>query len=173
MVEPWAVWMLGIAVSLRVTNTIKRALRCHDFRSDQGVRRSQYREYWQGARRGDGRKVVPALRVAARIGAYCVGPLDRIRDTLCVGLLVITNSGCNARVFYRVCDSLGVCFARNCRTRGFAASSAAPVFQSGMYSTLGISFAISSDTGRGCASSLPARRRHGVRQLATNARSTL
>ena len=34
--------------------------------------------YWRGARRGDRRKVVPALRVEARIGAYCVGLLGRI-----------------------------------------------------------------------------------------------
>jgi len=33
-------------------------MRCHDFRSDQGARRSQYREYWRGARRRAGRKVV-------------------------------------------------------------------------------------------------------------------
>jgi len=44
---------------------MKRVMRCHDFRSDQGGRRSQYREYGQGARRRDGRKVVPARRVAA------------------------------------------------------------------------------------------------------------
>src|SRR4051812_41231061 len=32
---------------LRVPNIMKRAMRCHDFRSDQEVRRRQYREYWQ------------------------------------------------------------------------------------------------------------------------------
>ena len=48
---------------------MRRAMRCHDFRLGQEVRRSQYREYWLGARRRDGRKFVPALRVAAKIAA--------------------------------------------------------------------------------------------------------
>src|SRR5215208_7402356 len=81
-------------VGIRAPNIMRRAMRCHDFRSDQEVRRSQYREYWQGARRRDGRKVVPARRVAAKIAPYFVGRLDRIVDTLCGVLLVITNFGC-------------------------------------------------------------------------------
>jgi hypothetical protein len=48
---------------------MKRVLRCHDFRSGREAIRSQYREYWQGERQSHGRKVVPALRVAARIAA--------------------------------------------------------------------------------------------------------
>src|SRR5689334_13486977 len=72
---------------------MKRVMRCHDFRSGQGVRRRRYREYRQGAGRRPGRKVVPALRVAAKIAAYVVGRLDRILDTLIGVLLVIDNSG--------------------------------------------------------------------------------
>ena len=74
---------------------MKRAMRCHDFGSGQGVRRRPYREYGLGARRRAGPKLVPALRVAAKIGADCVGRLNRIRDTAC-GVLVITNFGSNA-----------------------------------------------------------------------------
>src|SRR6478672_3512348 len=74
--------MSAIMVSLRVHNRMKRVMRCHDFRSGQGVRRRRYREYHQGAGRSPGRKVVPALRVAAKIAAYVVGRLDRILDTL-------------------------------------------------------------------------------------------
>jgi hypothetical protein len=59
---------------------MKRVMRCHDFRSDQGVGRSQYREYWRGARRRGGQKVVPALRVVAKMAAYFVAWLADIRD---------------------------------------------------------------------------------------------
>ena len=45
---------------------MKRVMRCHDFRSGQGARRRAYREYGLGAGRRPGRKLVPALRVAAR-----------------------------------------------------------------------------------------------------------
>src|ERR1700750_3119855 len=72
---------------------MKRVMRCHDFRSGQGVRRRRYREYRQGAGRSHGRKVVPALRVAAKIAPYVVGHLDRILDTLFGVLLVIHNFG--------------------------------------------------------------------------------
>ena len=72
---------------------MKRVMRCHDFRSRQGVRRRRYREYRQGAGRSRGRKVVPALRVAAKIAAYVVGRLHRILDTLIGVLLVIDNFG--------------------------------------------------------------------------------
>ena len=58
-----------------------------------------------------------------------------------------------------------MCFARNCLIRTFAASSGAPSFHSVMNSELGSSFAVSSEIGRGCASSLPASTRHGVLQL--------
>ena len=78
---------------LRVPNTMKRVMRCHDFRSDQGVRRRRYREYRRGARRGDGRKVVPALRVAARTAANFVAWLADIRDISFVVLRVIDRFG--------------------------------------------------------------------------------
>jgi len=82
---------------------MKRVMRCHDFRSDQGVRRSRYREYRQGARRGDGRKVVPARRVAAEFvqyaAAHFVAWLADIRDISCAPLRVIDRSGSNAHVF--------------------------------------------------------------------------
>jgi hypothetical protein len=58
---------------------MRRALRCHDFRSGREAIRSQYREYWQGERQSHGRKLVPAdvgrrgpttlLGVTARIAA--------------------------------------------------------------------------------------------------------
>ena len=41
----------GEGISPRVPNIMSGGARCHDFRSDQGVRRSQCREHWQGARR--------------------------------------------------------------------------------------------------------------------------
>ncbi len=78
---------------------MKRVMRCHDFRSDQGVRRSQYREYWRGAGRGAGRKVVPALRVVVRTTANFVASLADIRDISCGPLRVIDRSDRNARVF--------------------------------------------------------------------------
>src|SRR6185295_11511654 len=90
---------------VRVPNIMKRVMRCHDFRSGQGVRRSQYREYWRGARRGDGRKVVPARRVAARTAANFVAWLADIRDISCAPLRVINRSGSNAHVFHYVRDS--------------------------------------------------------------------
>src|SRR5215204_6464017 len=69
---------------------MKRVMRCHDFRSDQGVRRRPYREYGLGARRGDGRKVVPARRVAAELAKYAaahfVARLADIRDISCAPL---------------------------------------------------------------------------------------
>ena len=49
-------------------NRMKRVLRCHDFGSGQGAGRREYREYSQGARRCPGPKLVPALRVTAKIG---------------------------------------------------------------------------------------------------------
>src|SRR5262249_1153991 len=67
----------------------------------------------------------------------------------------------------------GVCFVRNCLMRGLAASSAAPVFHSEMNSASGSNLATSSEIGYGCASSLPASTRQGVRQPETKARSTL
>src|SRR6516165_4466821 len=66
----------------------------------------------------------------------------------------------------------GVCFARNSFMRSRADISAAPVFHSGMNSQFGSSFESSSEIGYGCASSLPANTRHGVRTAETNARST-
>ena len=84
---------VGVAAMLRVPNMMKRVMRCHDFGSDQGVRRSQYREYWRGARRGDGRKVVPALRVATKTAAHFVGLLADIRDISFVVLRVIDRFG--------------------------------------------------------------------------------
>src|SRR6185369_2704961 len=84
---------------------MKRAMRCHDFRSDQGVRRRPYREYGLGARRRARRKVVPALRVAAKTAAHFVGCLADIRDISCDTLLVINRFGSNARVFHYVRDS--------------------------------------------------------------------
>ena len=81
---------------------MKRVMRCHDFRSDQGVRRRQYREYCLGARRGDGRKVVPARRVAARTAANFVACLGCMSDISCAPLRVIDRSGSNAHVFHYV-----------------------------------------------------------------------
>src|SRR5262249_14963342 len=72
----------------------------------------------------------------------------------------------------RVVDH-GVCLDRNCLIPVFAAGTSAPVFHSTMNSAFGMSFATSSEIANGCASSLPASTRHGVRQLDTNARSTL
>src|SRR6188474_3232762 len=72
---------------------MKRVMRCHDFRSDQGVRRRQYREYCRGAGRRDGRKVVPALRVATKTAAHFVGLLADIRDISFVVLRVIDRFG--------------------------------------------------------------------------------
>ncbi len=54
---------------LRVPNIMRRVMRCHDFRSGREASRSQYREYWQGERQSHGRKLVPALRVTAKIAA--------------------------------------------------------------------------------------------------------
>ena len=72
---------------------MKRDARSHDFRADQGVGRSQYREYWQGARRRDERKVVTALRVAAQTAAYFVAWLADIRDISFAPLRVIDRLG--------------------------------------------------------------------------------
>src|SRR5688500_8501531 len=66
---------------------------------------------------------------------------------------------------YAAARSGGVCFARNCFTAAFAFSSAAPSFHSVMYSELGRSFAVSSEIGRGWASSLPASTKDGVLQF--------
>ena len=52
-------------------------------------------------------------------------------------------------------DQRGVCCLKNASTFGLTASSAAPVFHSTMASLFGRSFAISSEIGYGCASSLP------------------
>src|SRR5436190_17681510 len=89
----------------RVPNIMKRVMRCHDFRSDQGVRRRPYREYGLGARRRAGRKIVPALRVAARTAAHFVAWLADIRDISFAPLRVIDRSGSNAHVFHYVRDS--------------------------------------------------------------------
>ena len=81
---------------------MKRVMRCHDFRSDQGVRRRPYREYGLGARRGAGRKVVPALRVAAKTAANFVGRLADIRDISFTTLRVTDRFGSNAHAFHYV-----------------------------------------------------------------------
>ena len=51
----------------RVPNIMRRVMRCHDFRSGREASRSPYREYGQGSRQSHGRKLVPALRVRAKI----------------------------------------------------------------------------------------------------------
>src|SRR6185503_16871568 len=50
-------------------------------------------------------KLVPARRVAARIGAGRVARLAKVLDIRCDERLAITNSGCNARVFHYVTHS--------------------------------------------------------------------
>src|SRR6185369_9706933 len=49
-----------------------------------------------------GPKLVPARRVAARIGAGCVARLGNRTTIAFTGRLAITNSGCNAHVFHYV-----------------------------------------------------------------------
>jgi hypothetical protein len=51
---------------LRACNRMRRAMRCHGFRSGREASRRQYREYCQGERQCHGRKLVPALRVASQ-----------------------------------------------------------------------------------------------------------
>ena len=87
---------------LRVPNIMKRVMRCHDFRSNQGGRRRPYREYGLGARRRVGRKVVPALRVAAKTAANFVAWLADIRDISRAPLRVIDRFGSNAHVLHYV-----------------------------------------------------------------------
>ena len=54
-------------IVFRVPNIMRRVMRCHDFRSGREASRSPYREYGQGSRQSHGRKLVPALRVRAKI----------------------------------------------------------------------------------------------------------
>ena len=78
---------------VRVPNTMKRVMRCHDFGLGREATRSEYREYSQEERQSHGPKLVPARRVAATIGADFVARLAHIRDMSCAALRVITNSG--------------------------------------------------------------------------------
>jgi len=84
---------------------MKHVMRCHDFGSGREASRRPYREYGQGERQSHGPKLVPARRVAIKIGADIVGQLDHIRDMLCAVLRVTPNFDRNAHVFHYVRDS--------------------------------------------------------------------
>jgi hypothetical protein len=84
---------------------MKRVTRWHDFGTGREAHCRQYREYWQGERQSHGPKLVPAQRVAAKIGADFVGRLDHIRDMACAVLRASTNFGNNAHVFHYVTGS--------------------------------------------------------------------
>ena len=75
-------------------------MRCHDFGSGREVRRSQYREYWQGERQCHGPKLVPARRVAAKTGGAprrgAGAPLAGMRPRRCAQVLRIRARYCPA-----------------------------------------------------------------------------
>ena len=75
---------------------MKPMLRWHDFGSGREARRSQYREYLQGARQSHEAKLAPALRVVSKIGAGFVGRVVHIRDMACRVLRATTDFGHNA-----------------------------------------------------------------------------